>query len=184
MGTTMTPGKVATDATADALTKQLLDGRELLPKAANNRAPLPRDPSVAHTRHGMRYGKCLPFHHLLAVVRADLEDGVPFSTVIAPFRQLQHAIEVMAVDACHERAERPIPAVCRQETKAQARLDLAQLRVVESPESQEALADVLAEAAGYQTVLEELTTTVSRRLAVVRTHRVYGSRRPALEISR
>lgn len=168
--------------TAETITTQLLDGRQLLPSAANGRPPLPADPHVAHTMHAMRNARSTPVYALLSVAKANLEDGVPYSEVIAAFRAMERAVEVLALS--HEArkrviADRPIPTIMHRETKAQARLDLAQLKLAESPESAEALADVLAEARRYEETFTELTTACETRLAVVRCSPspVYGQRR-------
>ena len=171
-----------------ALTTLLLHARDALPKALNGRPIPPSDPRARNVRHEMQQGRSREFSRLLAVMRCDLKDGVPFPLVIAPLRQMLATLERDAV-AQHEarRLERPLTALIQRETKAQARFDLAELKVAESPACETALSEAIREATTHEAAIEAVREGLERQLAVVRTQgrTVYGARRaPTLEIAR
>lgn len=163
---------------ADILTEQLLSGRDILTRAANGHTKAVSDPYAAQVRRDMRQGRSAEFKRLRAVAICDLKDGVPFPLVVAPFRQFITDLEMEAVTLHREKTERPLPALVRTETKAQSALDLAQLRVVESPTSTQALEDALREAGMYRSALDAFTAGCERTLSVIRcgARRVYGAR--------
>ena len=169
---------------AEALTQLLLQGRDALPHAQNGRPIPPSDPRAANIRKEMQQGRSREFHRLRTVMACDLRDGVPFALVVAPLRQL---IADMEVEAVAGMLHRPVPALLRRETKAQAVCDLAELKVAASPTCEQALREAIREASQHEAAIVDLRSGLERELAVVRTkgRPVYGARRSAsLELAR
>lgn len=157
------------DEPAMALTKLLLDARAVLPHGLNGSPPAPSDPRAANIRREMQQGRSSEFKRLLTAMTCDLRDGVPFALVVAPLRQMIATLEIAAVDGLRQRADRPVLTLIRRETRAQARSDLAQFKVAESPTSTSALADVVREASAHLVTLTDLIDGCERELAMART---------------
>lgn len=171
------------------LTTLSLEGRDALPHALNGRSIPPSDPRAANIRREMQQGRSREFARLLTVMLCDLTDGVPFPLVIAPLRQMIATLEVAAVQQHQHRAlHRPVTALMARETKAQARFDLAELKVAESPACEIALSEAIREASAHEAAIEAVREGMERDLAVIRTTRrpVYGRRTtaPRLEVAR
>jgi hypothetical protein len=153
---------------ADDITSLLLQGRSVLPKAINNRPIRPSSDYVVNVRADMAKGRSQEIKRLLAVGLCDVRDGVPFDLVAAPYRQILAHLEVASAAECARQPERSMAVLLRRETRAQGRLDIAQLRVVETPTCHNALTTVLREADGYCATLDDFTTACMHRLAAVR----------------
>lgn len=123
-------------AIAAAISEQLLQVRRL-----HLRRRAPKDDRVHQIRRNIACGRANPLLLLLATSFADLEDGAPIAAVLRPYQSAIATLE----ERHHERASvtppAPLPllSVMRRETRAQAQLDEAQLRVLENPDSVEAL---------------------------------------------
>lgn len=172
-----------------ALTTLLLHGRDALPHALNGRPIPPSDPSAANIRREMQQGRSREFHRLLTVMLCDLKDGVPFPLVVAPLRQMLATLEREAVKR-HQaaRLDRPVMSLLVRETKAQARFDLAELKVAESPACEAALQEAIREASAHEAAIVAAREGMERQLAVLRStpRPVYGRRvgSPRLEAVR
>jgi hypothetical protein len=167
------------------LVKLTVKSRHMLPKAANGQHIAPSDPAAANILRDMNSGDSREWFRLYTVGACNIADGVPVNVVTAAARQ--YIAEMEALAAARERSGtflRPLGPVFSIETKAQSRLDLAQLKLAESPDSVEALEMVLAEADRYVAPFETMRTACRRMLAVTRgtTRDVVGRRRGALSL--
>lgn len=160
----------------------MLNSRDALPKERNGRPRAPSNPRAAQIRKDIGQERANPFGMLVTVGECDLRDGVAFSEVVGPLRRLIAHYEAVAVEAHMHRHERPLITLMCTELKAQTRLDLAQLRAAESPESVEALAEVIREADAHKRAIDEMQAAALRKLASVRAHphAGVGARRMAL----
>lgn len=162
-----------------AMTARILEQRKSLPKASNGATISPTCPRARSVQSEMQGGRSRHCEGVMVALLANQDDGVPAEDVVAP---LLFAIEAIYARAAAPRVTRPIPALNAHETRVDFRLDLAQLRLAESPECVEALREVERAAAQYAPVLEELSATVRHRLAVITAtpRPVYGARRGEL----
>src|SRR4051812_16978508 len=109
---------------AAAISEQLLQVRRVFLK---RRAP--KDARVHQIQRNIACGRANPFLLLLASSFADLEEGAPIGAVTRPYLSAIAALEERSRDRAMATAPLPLFAVMRQETRAQAQLDDAQLRV-------------------------------------------------------
>lgn len=171
----------AAQAIGAAMTSRILEQRDQLPKT-NNGAPIPcPDARSRGVRSEMQGGRSRHCEGMMVALFANQDDGVPADVVVAP---LLFAIEAIYARAAAPRTTRPLAVLNAHETRLDARLDIAQLRLAESPECVEALREVERAAAHYTPVLHELVTTVRHRLALITTapRPVYGARRGRIQV--
>jgi hypothetical protein len=162
---------VGLDEMETALVQLTLKGRQLLPKAGNGRHHLPpSDPNAASVRRDMTAGKCRPWKHLLTVATCDVNDDVPVDVVTSAAREFIAAIEMLAARrrAAAGDFRRPMGVLLALETKAQQRLDLAELKLAANPTNPDAIEAVLAEADRYVGPFEALRASCRRTLVAVR----------------
>jgi hypothetical protein len=134
------------------LTDTLLLGRAALPLAANNKPTKLSKPYAQKVAEEMSQGRSQEFKRIFAVCQCMLADRVPLPLVTAALRQMLTMLEVESAALAAERVSstpRVLPILLRQETRAQGHLDLAQLRVLETPECPNALGDALHAGAKY-----------------------------------
>jgi hypothetical protein len=183
-GSTQGQAGVGSTAVVDAMVRVQLEMREQagLPKAANGHTIAPSDPGVAQILKDMGQGGSKEYARLYRVALCNLKDGVPLDQVEKPILLLLAAIRAEA----STRTDRPISPLMRDETRCQAKLDLAQLKLAESPESIEAHEAVLAEHAQYARPFNELGETVRQRLVVLRSapRETFGTRRGNMQLHR
>lgn len=164
-----------------AMTRRILEQRRELPKALNGATISPACARARSVQSEMQGGRSRHCEGVMVTLFANQDDGVPVEVVVGP---LLFAIEAIYARAAQPRVTRPFSVLNAQETKLDARLDLAQLRLAESPECVEALREVERAAAHYTPVLNELATTVRHRLAVITAapRPVYGARRGHMQV--
>lgn len=151
------------DAVGRTLTAAFLKGRELLPLAANNK-PSMSNPFAARVAKEMSLERSKEFKRLWAVAECMVRDGVPLALVTAALRQMITMLEVESAALIAERMSTTphvLPILLRQETRAQGRLDIAQLRVLEQPECPHTLSDVLYESSRYTATLDAFLRAVT-----------------------
>jgi hypothetical protein len=164
------PGPAAHD-----IQRAILTTRDGLPHAMNGRPERPSDPRAQQIRKHMQQGLAAPVRHLLTVSACDLADGVPLATVLAPYRQMIAYLELCADPT----APRDLSVLLRAETRAQGRLDLAQLKMLTAPNDRDVLADVAKASAEYETAHDAVRRHVEARLMIVA-----GSTRRPMEVAR
>jgi hypothetical protein len=177
---------------ADRLTKSLLDARgNTLAPARNGWPPRCSSTRAAYLLHEIGKERMKPFHAIDDVFDCCLQDGVPLSELTAILDQWRASLEARAVSRfMDQRNAVPLPTLLRtelvKETTAQGKADPAQERAMLDPENVAALESFAREG---QRHYEQL----GRSLAVTRTvievkrgtpRRVYGAKRPTLELSR
>lgn len=152
---------------ADVLTGMTLGMRAMwLPKSENNVEAIPHsDPAALNIAREMGQGRSQEWKRLMTKKLCDQKDGVPTDALIT---DLEYAIAVLRSSAPALRVDRPLPALNAAETKAQARLDLAQFRLAEQPNDPTAIRDALSARDHYATVFGEFTASLRHRLAVHR----------------
>lgn len=151
------------------------------PCAANGQPEPPTDPRAAHIRREMqREGGGVHWEGVFSLALADLHDGAPDERVRAVF--LCALAEIDEQIAQHRRRSRPVGdfvrplgVVVATALKASHRLELAELRAVESPASAEALASVVAEADRCMAREADMRARVEYALTVER-----GTMRPVI----
>ena len=168
------PPAQTVEEVAEVLTGMSLSLRAMwLPKSANGRDPIPHsDPAACDISRDMGAGKSQPWKHIMRKKLCDQKDGVPTEALVA---DLDYAIAVLRSRAPTFRVDRPMGALNAAETKAQARLDLAQFRLAEQPDDPMALREARDAWAHYATVFGELGASYNHRLTVTRGA---ASRRP------
>lgn len=178
MGTTNGAVGVGLDAIVTTLVTRTLEARDGLPRVGRGHKA-PSSEAAAQVLKEMGQGRSREWARLMTVARCNMHDGVDVEVVVAPFLL---AVAALRQDA-KPRTDRPLAVVQRLETKAQAALDLAQLRLAESPESIAAHEAVLAEHAHYATHFNELGESVRDRLVVLtgQPRPTYGARRGHLQ---
>lgn len=145
----------------DALREQLLQ-----PRRTYLRHRAPRSKYVAQLRRDIARGQCKPIAMLMAVMLADVEDGVPASLVTQWLESAKALVEAQAVE---RQRTAPVPVsllpLHRRETRAQAALDEAQLRALAEPDNADALEEVAEKAAEYDAAESTLLSAVRQRWA-------------------
>lgn len=134
------------EAVGQTLTETLLKARESLPLAENNKHVTLSDPYAAKVCKEMASGRSQEFKRIWAVCQGMLADGVSLPLVTAALRQMLTMLEVESVTLNAMRREttpRVLPILLRRETRRQGDLDIAQLRVLETPNCPNTLAAAL-----------------------------------------
>lgn len=147
-----------------------------LQKAANGDPIAPSDPAAANISREMKDGRSQEWKRLLTKKLCDQRDGVPTEALVA---DLEFAIAVLRARAPKFRVDRPLGSLTARETKAQARLDLAQFRLAESPDDASTIQEALNAAQHYADTFGEYCESLRTRLSVTRgpaTHRPVGRR--------
>lgn len=148
-----------------------------LQKAANGDPIAPSDPAAANISREMKDGRSQEWKRLMTKKLCDQRDGVPTEALVA---DLEFAIAVLRARAPKFRVDRPLGALNARETKAQARLDLAQFRLAESPDDESVIQEALNAAQHYADTFGEYCAALRSRLSVTRSTtpaRVFGARR-------
>lgn len=145
---------------ATRITRALLDGRRKWLHAKT-----PRSRYVRDVRVGISCGRSRPVEKLLAVSLADVQDGVPLAVATKPYQDIIDALT--ATSAARE--ARPLAALplLVSETRAQAALDEAQLRLAASPTDAAAMDEVLARDAEYRAAEDRYATAVRLQRAAL-----------------
>lgn len=148
--------------------------------AMNGAASASSNPrAVSVRKEHQREGGYQPTEGLLTMDDEDRADGVPLALVLEP-RLLE--IEWLRMRAGTPCDHRPVAAAFARETKAQARFDLTQLRVIEQPADPAAIREAIAAANHNVAMLDEALATLRRMLIAANasqpTRRFVG-RRPA-----
>lgn len=151
---------------ATAITAAILKQRDCLPHTLNGRPMSPSTVAAANIRREMQQGRSAEVKRLLTVLACDLEDGVPLATVLSTLDQMAAYLRLVAGDQAPE--PRDLTVLVRNETRAQGRLDLAQLRLLETPTSEAALSEVIEAKNDYHTKLDALMQNVQERWAFLR----------------
>lgn len=165
MRNSLTPsGIVALDEyTADVL-GLLLSQREILPRAANGKPIAASDAYAAHVLKDMGVGKSQEIRRMLAVMITNLRDGVPPTIVRNWLRRIEAIIDVES----GQYRPRSLVAMCRRETREQALVDLAQLRVVQDEHDLDALLHIEGELSSYLAIAQEMMAETQRRITLAR----------------
>lgn len=139
---------------------------QALPKQRNGRPSSLSDRYADQVKREWQQGRSVAFKRERAFLVTLVRDGVPLSIALAPLHQMTAEIEAegAVVSRTHDR---PIVPLLRRETRAQATLDLAQIRVVHEPNSPEALTEALRAADQYAASLDDFTGAVVRALVAV-----------------
>jgi hypothetical protein len=164
MRSTQDAAGVGTDAVVQGIVDTMLSARESLPHSSNGRPIAPSSAKAAQIRKDMRQGVSREWARLLEVSRCDAEDGVAPDQVEAPYWLAIAAIR----HAARIRSERPVLAISRNETRTEAPLNLAQLRLAESPACAEALQAVIDAAERHLPNVVELRDGCRAELTVIR----------------
>lgn len=136
-----------------------------LQKAANGEPVAPSDPAAANISREMKDGRSQEWKRLMTKKLCDQRDGVPTEALVA---DLEFAIAILRARAPKFRVDRPLGSLNARETKAQARLDLAQFRLAESPDDESVIQEALNAAQHYADTFGEYCATLRTRLSVVR----------------
>jgi hypothetical protein len=152
-----------------------------LPKAGNGLTIAPSDPAAANICRDMADGSSQEWKRLMTKKFCDQRDGVPTEALVA---DLELAIVILRARAPKFRVDRPLGALNAAETKAQARLDLAQYRLAESPSDPMVIQEALDARDHYAKVFGELSATLRHMLTVTRgTARRFVGRRRQLSLT-
>lgn len=152
---------------AHGITERLLKNRKLsLPRAQNGRPAPVSTPQAAQLRKHMQQGLSTPVRQLLTVLADDIRCGVPLSVACAPLNEMLAFLELEA-DAVKPRPE-DFVTLFRAETRAQGRLDLAQIKVQAEPNAPEVLDELVTAHAQYRAASDSLIRNAMARLAVLR----------------
>src|SRR5206468_2310688 len=144
---------------------RILALRKTLPRGLNGRpAPL-STPQAAQIRKHMQQGLASPVRSLLTVLADDIRCGVPLATVVAPLTEMIAFLELEA-DAVKPRPEDYV-TLFRAETRAQGRLDLAQIKVQAEPNAPEVLDELVTAHAQYRAASDSLIRNAMVRLAIL-----------------
>lgn len=170
-------GRTVSRGIETQLNDLLLGGRASLPRAANHR-PIAPVPKVAQTRKLIVQGLCCPFRHLLDLSTADLDDGVPLSEVLAPYRRMIAYLETRAADRHLVRHDKAVPVLLLHAAREINEYELAALRLANSPESVAAYDAVIKEAADVGPILGEVERGCHLQLARSVMHR------PSMQVTR
>ena len=147
---------------AAAISEQLLQVRRIF---LHRRAP--KDARVHQIHRNIACGRANPLFLLLACSFADLEDGASIGAVTRPYESAIAALQERYQERAMRSPAGPVPlfAVMRQETRAQAQLDDAQLRVLENPDSAEALEAVDCASTVYEESLRRVQAAIRAQRA-------------------
>lgn len=148
----------------DALKAQLLQPRRIVLKKRR-----PKSPYVFQVRRDISTGKAKPIEMLVAMNRADLEDGASASFVNQVYRSLI-AINEEYEQTLKARRGEPIVgpdplSLVQRESAAQATKDDAERAFIAAPMSAEALQRVLDADARYHAENDRFVGVVRSRLA-------------------
>src|SRR5690348_6582372 len=127
MHSTIRAASVTAESLARDITEQLLQPRRVYLK---HRAP--RSKYVHDLRRKLAAWIVRPVAMLLAISLADLDDGVPLSLVLEPYRTIMALLEAHASGARIAASGPALPLVQR-ETRAQAAMDAAQNEYLANP---------------------------------------------------
>lgn len=128
------------------MTATLLRAREALPLAENNKHQPLSDRYARSVVKDMSEGRSQEFKRIYAVCQCMLADGISLPLVTAALRQMLTMLEVESVALVAERrttTPRLLPILLRSETRKQGLLDVAQLRVLETPDCPNTLSAAL-----------------------------------------
>lgn len=138
-------GRSDPQAVGDTLTATLLKAREALPLAPNNKHVPLSDAYAQGVVEEMSKKRSQEFKRIYAVCQCMLADGISLPLVTAALRQMLTMLEVESVALVAERRSTPsvLPILLRNETRKQGTLDVAQLRVLETPDCPNTLSAAL-----------------------------------------
>lgn len=149
-------------AVASDIQTDYLNERVGLPKAMNG-SPIPcSDPRAISLRKKIQQGTCAPVRHMLLISKCDLRDGVALERVIAPYQRI---IEFLHLCANPVRP-RDLALLHTDETKAEGELNVAQLKVRETPDDPSALRAVIAASIKYESAHAALRRHYETRLLI------------------
>lgn len=166
---------------AHAIQGDLLQMRkQYVPHALNGEPRL--DASVfarqaAQIRKDMQQGKSAEIRRALHVMQDHIEAGVPLAVVCSVLDQMRAHLALCAADRASE--PRDLSVLVKLETRAQGRLDMAQLAVLERPTDAVAVAECVQAASDYHTRYDAFVRNLHARLAVLR-----GSTTPTVQVMR
>lgn len=147
--------------TADLLRLKLAQ-RDTLPRAANGRSMAPSDEYVVSVLKDMQQGKSREIYRLLATDLCALRDGVKRPIVKQWLRRYE---AILDFHSGHSR-ERSLIALSRAETREECEVNLAQLRISASTETdRDALENLSRKLSDYQGVFMELHEQVHHHIA-------------------
>ena len=158
---------------AERLTAALLATRNGLPKARNGEHIAPSNQRAAQIRKEMKQQRSAEFLRLLTVIYTDLEDGVPFQIATAPVNRMLTFLKHHA-DAMRRHAPRAIGSAIHYETRTQHRLDMLQMRLLQTPSCAETLNDAIADATKHIAALEEFRSSCEAELTQRQASRDYA----------
>lgn len=148
-----------TGSLAEDLTDQLLQARRIYLKRKQARLPY-----VVDARKKLAARIATPFRILLAVSLADLDDGLSVALAVAPYEAL---IALLREHAARRRPTSALPFVVRfaslmrRQASTQAKLEIAQIRVLADPSDVAARRDVRRALSEYGAAFEEMRALVS-----------------------
>lgn len=162
---------------AKAITDTILGERAGLPHELNGRPKCPSSVAAAQIRRDMQQGRSAEVRRLLTVLGCDVIDGVPLPTVLSVLDQMAAYLRLIAGDRTPD--QRDLAVLTRMETRAEGRLNMAQLKALESPACEATLTEVLQARCEYDARLDAYMANVQARLAFLR-----GTRSPMAKVMR
>lgn len=175
MTTTQHPAQVAQRDPfphSDAIIDRMMGLRDqYVPHALNGHAK--RSPSIlaaqaAQIRKDMNSGKSAEVRRLLLVLGDLAVSGVPVSALESVIDEMRAYVALCAGDVAHEAKD--LAVLVKQETRAQGRLDLAQLAVLDRPADALVVEECVQAVAEYETRATAFKRNLHARLAFLRGH--------------
>jgi hypothetical protein len=166
---------------ASAIVARLLKLREQYVPAALNGQPK-KSPSIfearaSQIRKDMQQEKSAEVLRLLTVFGDLIASGVPEAVVQSLLDDMSAYVTLCAGDVANE--PRDLAVLVRAETKAQGRLDLAQLALLERPTDPAVIEECVRAAGDYETRYSAFVRNLHARLAFLR-----GHTKPTMEVAR
>lgn len=142
---------------------------QYLPHALNGHGK--RSPSIyakqaEQIRKDMDSGKSAEVRRLLLVFGDLVVSGVPASMIYAVLDEMRAYVALCAADVAQE--PKDLAVLLRGETRAEGRLNLAQLAVVDRPTDLVAVEECVSKVAEYETGLAAFKRNLFARLALLR----------------
>lgn len=168
---------------------EFLDSRKSLRSSGNNRPPLPNDPKARQVHKSMVDHDCTAVANLMALLTANVDDGMPWSEVVRPLRRMESFLGQRIV--ARRKVDREVKPLCRvftEEQRANYRFDKGQMAVLENRTDPEAVKVALSAARQQMIATAEAEQALEQHYVALTVERgqpprIYGQR-PTLEIVR
>lgn len=161
------------DAVADIL-KEVLDCRESLPKAANNRPPYPSDAFARYAHVELVNDRGPTFkglEHLMSITLCNVNDRMPPSEAKRWLRRAERYVDAQIV-AVHERTVPtvlPITSALRREQRANHAFDMDEFRVLERMDCPDVVRTALASCRDQRRATEAAEVALEHHLTTLTT---------------